>query len=279
MPKDQFITKASGERVFFDVEKLRHSLKKSGADNQTVDAIVNNVVGRLYEGISTKDIYTMAFTLLRDKHAASFAARYKLKNAIMELGPSGYPFEKYFSEILRYQGYSVQISQILQGRCVTHEIDVIARFDHGVFFIECKYHNGRGTLTDVKTPLYINSRFEDVKFMQEQLPENKNKQLKGWVVTNTHFSDDAIQYGRCVGLELVGWDYPKGNSLKEQIDRTGLHPITCLTTLTKNEKANLLDAKIVLCRELAEKPAALTAAGITKSRIHKITDEALQLCR
>lgn len=278
MKNQPVIVKASGARVLFEEDKLRRSLKKSGADGRIINAIVDSVYSHLYEGISTKEIYKMAYTLLRDKHKASFAARYKLKNAIMELGPSGYPFEKYVSEILKHQGYAVEVSVILQGRCVTHEIDVVASRDHSLNFIECKYHNNRGTLSDVKIPLYINSRFEDVKYVQQQLPENKDKKLSGWVVTNTHFSEDAIQYGKCCGLELIGWDYPSGKSLKDLIDVTGLHPITCLTTLTKNEKAELLDTKIVLCREIADKPELLRALGINKTRLGKISTEAKQLC-
>ena len=48
---------------------------------------------RLYPGITTKEIYRRAFSMLR-KASAHLAAEYKLKKAFQELGPSGYPFEK-----------------------------------------------------------------------------------------------------------------------------------------------------------------------------------------
>ncbi|QQS28171.1 MAG: ATPase [Sphingobacteriales bacterium] len=279
MLKNQIITKASGERTNFDVQKLKNSLRKSGADEQTIELIVDNIVSKLYENITTKEIYTLAFSMLRSTNQKPFAAKYKLKNAIMELGPSGYPFEKYFAEILKHQGYDADVSVMVNGLCVKHEIDILASFKNEIHFIECKYHNGRGVITDVKTSLYIKSRFEDVKNAQMNLKENKGKNMFGWVVTNTHFSDDAIKFGICSGLKLLGWNYPEGKSLKEHIDRTGLHPLTCLTTLTKTEKGELLDRKIVLCKEIAEDPNLLASIGISKVRIRKISEEATLLSK
>ncbi|HLR91356.1 MAG TPA: hypothetical protein VK040_10390 [Balneolaceae bacterium] len=82
--------------------------------------------------------------------------------------------------------------------------------------------------------------------------------MKGYnnVYTNTRFTSDAIQYGKCVGLLLTSWDYPRGNGLKDRIDKSGLHPLTALTTLTKAEKTKLLDEGIVLCKELHGNPVS-----------------------
>lgn len=277
MSTNQIITKASGEQTTFDVQKLRNSLAKSGADDETIDSIVASVSERLYERIPTKEIYAMAYSMLREIGKKPYAAKYKLKNALMELGPSGYPFELYFAELLKHQGYKVQVSVILNGLCVTHEIDVLASIKNELNFIECKYHNSRGVVTDVKTPLYIKSRFEDVRNAQMLLPENKGKVMNGWVVTNTHFSDDAIAFGTCSGLKLLGWNYPEGKSLREHIDRTGLHPITSFTTLSKAEKSDLLDLKVVLCKDIVENPTLLASINIPRHRIHKIMEEAKYL--
>ena len=45
----------------------------------------------------------------------------------MDLGPTGYPFEDYVAEILKTEGYQTQVRQVLEGNCVSHEIDVIAQ--------------------------------------------------------------------------------------------------------------------------------------------------------
>jgi hypothetical protein len=101
---------------------------------------------------------------------------------------------------------------------------------------------------------------------------------QGCVVTNTRFSDDALQYGTCAGLKLIGWDYPATGSLKDQIDALGLYPITCLTSLTKNEKQYLLDKKIVLCLELNDNPKLLERAGVKAARMETVLQETRQLC-
>ena len=259
------ITKASGEQVSFNADKLRHSLHRSGADENTISEIIREVQKNLYDNISTKKIYQLAFGLLK-KQSRHLAGKYKLKQAIMELGPSGFPFEKYLAEILKHQGYTVKVGEIVKGHCVNHEIDVIAEKGNHHFMIECKFRNLPGTNCDVKIPLYIQARFKDVEQQWKKIPGHETKSHQGWVVTNTKFTGDAIQYGLCAGLHLLGWDFPNGNSLREQIDASGLYPLTCLTTLTMHEKQLLLDKKIVLCKELCNKPPLLSIANIPAQR-------------
>lgn len=271
------ITKASGETVPFLPEKLQRSLLRAGASAEQAHSILKAIEDGLYPGITTKRIYQYAFNLLR-QHSKPLAARYKLKTAIMELGPSGFPFEKFIAAFLSLQGYQTITGKIVEGNCVKHEVDIIAEKEDYHLMIECKYHNRPGTVCDVKIPLYVHSRFKDVEASWMKLPEHKDKLRQGWVVTNTKFTIDAIQYGTCIGLHLLGWNYPHKSSLNEQIDRLSLYPLTCLTTLSKKEKQNLLEKNIVLCREIFEKPALLTQAGVSERRISNIVREAYDLC-
>ncbi|MGZ3864237.1 MAG: restriction endonuclease [Bacteroidia bacterium] len=273
-----FVTKASGEMVPFSSEKLMRSLLRSGADEGTAEKVLEEIEKRLFSGVSTKKIYHWAFSLLKEK-SKHLAGQYHLKQAIMELGPSGFPFEKFFSEILKRQGYQTVVGQIVKGQCVTHEIDVIAEKGKHHFMIECKYHNQPGIVSDVKIPLYIQARFKDVEASWVKLPGHEAKLHQAWVVTNTRFSDDAIQYGVCAGLKLIGWNYPNGDSLRSQIDRLGLYPITCITSLTKSEKQQLLTKRIVLCHEICEKESVLAEMGIKPARISVIMEEAHKLCQ
>lgn len=275
--KSLIITKASGENVPFSDQKLRTSLQRSGADSETIDEVIKEVEAQLYEGITTKKIYQMAFGILK-KSSRPVASKYKLKQAIMELGPSGYPFEKYVSEILKYQGFTVEVGKIVKGHCVNHEVDVIAEKEDQHFMIECKYHNQRGVICDVKIPLYIQARFKDVEKQWIELHGHESKFHQGWVVTNTRFSQDAMQYGVCAGLHLIGWDFPKKGSLREQIDASGLYPITSLTTLTKSEKQRLLNNKIVLCKEIYSNPQLLSDAGVSDNRISTVLKDIQILC-
>lgn len=271
------ITKASGVKVPFNKGKLKQSLLRSGASSEQAEEVVNEVMEMMVEDMSTRKIYNTAFRLLRNV-SRPMAARYKLKKAIMQLGPSGFPFEQFVAELLKYRGYKAQVGLIVKGHCVNHEVDVIAEKDEHHFMVECKFHNRQGYVCDVKIPLYIQSRFLDVEASWKQMAGHSEKFHQGWVVTNTRFSEDAAQYGRCMNMNLVGWDYPRNNGLKDWIDGSGLHPITCLTTLTQREKQQLLDRRIVLCKTMHHNYAVLQSIGIKQTRLQKIIDECSALC-
>ncbi|WP_242928452.1 ATPase [Pontibacter vulgaris] len=272
-----YIQKASGEKVPFSEVKLRKSLIKAGAGKKLANEIAHQIGKSLVPGSSTQQIYEEAFVLLANK-SQPVAGKYKLKAAIMELGPSGFPFERYIGAILKHQGFDVQVGQIILGHCVSHEIDVIALMGDRHFMIECKFHNRPGFRCDVKIPLYIQSRFLDIEKQWLLIPGHGTKFHQGWVVTNTRFTSDAIQYGTCAGLHLVGWNYPPKHSLNEMIDAAGLYPITCLTSLTKAEKDKLLESDIVLCQELCDNEKLLHKLGISPERIPTILKEGYELC-
>ncbi len=271
------IIKSSGEKVKFSLDKLRTSLKRTGADKQTVNQIIDKVRDELYQGISTKEIYNRAYALLKKKKS-HLASKYKLKKAIYELGPTGFPFERFISDILNYSGYKTEVGKILQGQCVTHEIDIIAQKNSETTVIECKFHNEEGLNCNVKIPLYINSRYNDVKAHWHASSKNKSTLTKGWVVTNTRFTEAAIQYGNCVNLYLLSWDYPKNDGLKDRIDRLGLYPITVSTLLTNREKQFLLSRDVVLCRTLIGDVFYLDHLGVSEIRKEKILNEIKLLC-
>ncbi|WP_178984194.1 ATP cone domain-containing protein [Winogradskyella helgolandensis] len=275
--EDIDIIKYSGEKVKFSLDKLRTSLKRTGADDAVVNPILDKVQDELYQNISTKEIYNRAFSLLK-KNKSHFASKYKLKKAIYELGPTGFPFERFVSAILKYSGYKTEVGKTLQGKCVSHEIDVIAHKNTESTVIECKFHSEQGLKCNVKIPLYINSRFQDVKANWNKNSKNKVLLTAGWVVTNTRFTKDALQYGKCCGLYLLSWDYPPDNGLKDRIDRLGLYPITVSTLLSQREKKFLLSRSVVLCRDLINDKFYLDHLGVSEMRKKKILSEISQLC-
>ena len=271
------IIRRSGEKAKFSLDKLRSSLKRTGADKNIIEQIINKVSDELYQGISTKEIYNRAFSLLK-KEKSYLASRYKLKKAIYELGPTGFPFEQFIGAILKYSGYKVEVGETLQGKCVSHEIDVVAHKNGDTTIIECKFHGDQGLKCNVKVPLYINSRYRDVKDHWNSNPKTDTHLTEGWVVTNTRFTEDAIVYGKCCGLYLLSWDYPKNDGLKDRIDRLGLYPITVSTLLTGREKQFLLNRNVVLCRELIGDHFYLDHLGISEKRKEKILNEVKMLC-
>lgn len=267
------ITKMSGEKAEFSMDKLRNSLKRSGVSHNLVEQIVGKVKEELYEGVSTKEIYNRAYAILKRKKPA-LASRYKLKKAIYELGPTGFPFEKFIAAIMRFSGHKTSTNVLLMGSCVHHEVDVVALKNNHKILIECKFHSEEGRKCNVKVPLYINSRFADIK----KFVGTDYLNGKGWLATNTRFTEDALKYGKCIGLYLLSWDYPKGDSLKERIDRLGLYPITVSSILSKREKQFLLCRDIVLCRQLLDDAFYLDHLGVSEVRKQRIFDQINELC-
>lgn len=271
------VIKHSGERAIFSIEKLKNSLRKSGAEEALVNEIANNVRDELYQGISTKEIYNRAFALLK-KRKKGYASKYKLKKAIYELGPTGFPFEKFVGAILFYSGYDVKTGQFLNGKCVTHEVDVVAHKNGQYIVAECKFHSDEGRNCNVKVPLYIHSRYRDI--LNNYGDDNKGeKPNEGWVVTNTRFTEDALTYGKCVGLYLLSWDFPKDNGIKDRIDRLGLYPVTVSTLLSQREKQFLLSRDVVLCKQLIDDQFYLDHLGVSEKRKARILEEINILCQ
>ena len=158
---------------------------------------------------------------------------------------------------MKFKNYSTEVGTIVQGHCVTHEIDIIALKEDRQLIIECKFHSDQRRYCDIKVPLYIHSRFKDVELKLKEKQPQSNKIYLGGLVTNTRFSSDALQYGNCMGMFMLSWDYPLNKSLKMLIDQSGLHPVTSLLELTRSEKEQLLAGGIVLCRDLVTKQKEL----------------------
>lgn len=272
------IKKRSGEIVNFERSKLLKSLINSGADKLAAEKIVQSIEGQVYDGISAAKIYKMAFKLLK-KQSNAHAARYNLKGAMQQLGPAGFLFEKYIARLFETEAYETRINLILEGKCVSHELDVIIKKDEKVEMIECKFHSRSETNSDVKVAMYILSRYNDLKNKQHVL-FGKNCFLSDcWLVTNNRFTVDAVQFGTCMGLKLLSWDYPQKNNLKTKIDNYKLYPITCLTTLSMAEKEELLSKDIILANDLLTNSQFLEKLGLSITRIGNVTREVSELCK
>ena len=278
------ITKSSGQSEAFSQRKLMRSLRRAGASEELSEEVWQALGPQVHSGMSSKQLEHQAFRLLKQlRH--SVAARYQLKRAIMELGPSGYPFERLMGALFAHQGYEVQVGQILKGHCVTHEVDVVARQDrhpdgHGhdhLVLVECKYRNTPGFKCDVKVPLYIQSRFEDIRGAARLSKE----QLGGWIATNARFTGDAIKYAECVGLKLLGWDHPESDSLSHWLDQSRLYPLTVLTSLSRIQKQALLAQNLILCQDILERPVALhkLPGGLAPGTENRILEECRALVK
>ena len=279
---DVWVIKSTGERERFSLNKLRRSLTRSGADDETIERIVEHIIPELHDGMKTSQIYKHAYSILK-KNKSPAAIRYSLRKAVLELGPSGFPFEKYVAEVLRGKGYTAQTGVILPGYCVDHEVDVLMEKDDRHIFAECKFHNQQGIKTDVKVALYVHARFMDLVKAHDEAHKRHEGEVKkvheGWLITNTKLTSDAIQYANCAGLNVIGWDYPEKGNLQDLILETGVHPLTFLSTLSQVEKNSLLEQGIVMCRELKSSPVALKSIGFSDDKIKEVVSEVDQVCQ
>lgn len=270
------ILKGDGTKESFDVEKLLGSLRRSGAPEELAKKIAYKVGGAVKDGMSTTAIYRSAFKLLhQEEHVV--AARYSMRRAIFDLGPTGFPFEQYIAEVMRAKGYKTSHGVMVQGRCTTHEVDVVMQKGDKTIGAELKFHNTPGFKTDVKTALYVRARYWDIQWGAEDRKEKAGID-EGWLVTNTKFTTNAIEYGECSGIKLLGWSYPNGAGLESLIRETGAYPVTILTTLSAAEKIRLLGAGITMCHMVMESGGALERAGIKGRKLSAVMSESAAVC-
>jgi len=272
------IVKHSGDIVEYNPEKLKTSLLKSGANSTLVASILKGIEEEVYEGMTTKQIYKLAFRNLK-KASNSHAARYNLRKAIQLLGPAGFFFEKFIARLFAADHFDTKINLTLQGHCVSHEIDVAVQKNNSIAMVECKFHTSQEATTDVKVPMYILSRFNDLRDKSHDVFSRNDLVSQCWIVTNNRFTGDAVTFANCSGLHLLSWDLPKDNNLRTKIDSNFLYPVTCLTTLSLVEKDKLLILDVILVKEIINNSQCLDKIGLSPNRIKNVLKEAADLCQ
>lgn len=250
------VLKADRSNEPFSEQKVLDSINRAHIPHSLRGQVLTHVKGKLYDGISTNEIYHHILEYLDTTPKPYIKTRYSLKEAIMQLGPTGYPFEDFISKLLQSEGYTTQVRQILRGRCVTHEIDVIAQKDGKKIMLEAKFHNSPGARSEIHVALYTQARFEDIRLT--------NHIDEAWLVTNTKTTIDANLYANCAGMRILSWDYPTGSGLRELIENSRLHPITMLTTLSSSQKMTLLENHAVLCKDIQTNPNILDNLYLSK---------------
>lgn len=266
----------AGEIVEFEISKLENSLRNSGAEESSVKKVLETVLPKCFEGITTGELYRMAFDELK-KISNSAAARYSLKKALLELGPAGFYFEQWIARVFQNIGYKTETGQLIKGHSVTHEADVIAKKDDKTYWVECKFRNAEDTKISVTTPMYVLSRIKDISNIQYNLFGTQTEFTDGWLITNTYFTKDSVAFGEYYGLRLLSWDFPVNKSIKNLVDQNALYPITCLTTLDGKQKQKLLENKCILVKELIDQPDLLKHLGFNKEKESEILNEAKEL--
>jgi hypothetical protein len=270
-----YVAKADGTRELFKVSKLKHSLNRAGASVSEIQSIIAEVEKTLYDGIQTQEIYRRAFELLRQSETV-IAARYSLRRALFNLGPTGFPFEDFLARLFAHEGYITKTRLTLKGKCAEHEIDVAAYNSTHSFVAEAKFHSHPGMKSDLQVALYSFARLHDLQNLKICSADVCG--IKEFmIVTNTKFTSAAEKYALCSGLKLLSWEFPKGNNLHDRIQRSGLYPITVLQTLSPSQKKVLIEKGVIVCADILKKPQLLRAVHISPKRTEAVLSEAVKL--
>lgn len=255
------IVKSSGELQSFSAKKLKQSIKRTGLKEKDCESITCQVQKKIHDGMSTRQIYKHAFTLIKKKSSLA-ATHYSLKKALLELGPTGYEFEYFVAKYFESIGFNTFVGITLQGEFITHEVDVVASKTNYQIYVECKFHNQMSKNNDIKIALYIKARWDDLKNGPD------GKYLNAYCVcTNTTFSRDAIKYAEGVGLQLLGINAPPEESFLDKIKKHKLFPITSLRRLKKIHCQELMRKKIILCKDLLNEKKTLSKIGMSPDEI------------
>lgn len=244
------IKKASGIVEEFSLHKLAKSLELSKVPDHLIKEISSEVQKSLGPIVDTQIIHQKTRDILEKRGLYDLSFDYDLRRAVMRLGPSGYPFEKYVSKILAMKGYDTKTNQIIRGKCISHEIDIVAHLGPSHYVVECKFHSFPGTKSDVQVALYTYARFLDIKEVLETDPIHQKENYQVWLITNTKITKDSIDYSQCQGMKLLSWTYPPDENLKTMILDTKLLPITSLTSISDKQQTALMGRNIITLTDL-----------------------------
>jgi hypothetical protein len=271
------VVKASGDIEEFNRRKFLRSIMRGGSSKAVARKVLDSIEPKLHEEVTTKEIYQLASTQL-SRYDPKASVAYDLKDSIMKLGPSGFPFEDFIGAVLSWMGYEVSVRNIAHGRCVRHEIDLIAVAKGKATMVECKYHNYKGVFTGLKEAMYTYARLLDIK--EGYAVDHVGAKIeKAMLVTNTKFSEDAITFSSCRDIELLGWHHPERNGLERIIDNGRLYPTTILHGLDAQETAALAKCGLIMVRDLVRFDLGDIAAktGIPRKRLGGLSSQARDL--
>lgn len=246
-----FVTNAAGEKEPFSFRKVYRSARRAGASSKFAEKIASIVAREAYSGIKTSDL-TRRIRELLHQEIPQAALRFNIKEAMRKLGPTGFPFEKYTAEILKSLGYQTKINQFLPGYCLdSYEIDFIAEKNKTVYVGECKYKHLFGDRVHYLYALANYARFLDIlKGKYFKTSQYRGYTVKTMMVTNTKFTSTTLNYARCIGIDLLGWNYPKNRGLEYYIDKEKLYPITILPSLRGYLRDIFIKEKIMLVKDV-----------------------------
>ena len=270
---DVLVTKANGYKQPFDRNKVVQTCLRMGASPQVADKVAGMVERRLYTGISTREILQLTFRFMR-KYKPTVKHLLDLRKGLSMMEPKP-EFETYIRTLLANSGYEVESNRILRGKCGEHEVDAIAKKDGVTYFVEVKHHYSYHTLTGLDESRIAQAILEDANDGY-LLGMSTLKIDRAMIVTNTRYSDHAIQYGSCKNILQIGWSSPHTLGLRDMVQNSALYPLSCLRGIKYETRMRLVNSGIVLVKQLLDADGSELArkAGLPKDVAFEVIGKA-----
>jgi hypothetical protein len=267
-----FVTKANGSKQLFDKQKIVQTCLRMGLNREVALEVAQQVEEKLYEGITTQEILQIVFALIH-KHKPAVKHLFDLKHGISLMEPKP-EFEVFVRVLLAHSGFQVKPNTILRGLCGEHEVDAIANKDGLTYFVEAKHHVNYHALTGLDESRIARAIIEDVADGYKR-GTTEVKIDRAMIVTNTRYSEHAIIYGRCRDILQVGWTSPEGFGLRDIVEKYKLYPLSCLRGVSTETRRRLVEAGIVLMKQLLEQDTRYIGRKIgSKETVSSIMEKA-----
>jgi hypothetical protein len=268
-----FVTKADGSKQPFDREKIVQTCQRMGANFEVASQIATKIETSIHEGISTKAILQKIFDLMREQNSAVKHV-FDLREGL-SLMVSKPEFEVFVRVLLLHGGFQVKPNAVLRGLCGEHEVDAIATKNGEVYIVEAKHHSTYHALTGLDESRIARAILED-------LTDGYAKGITDFkvdraiIVTNTRYSEHALQYGSCRGILQIGWDSPEGLGIREIVGKYRLYPLSCLRGVSTETRLRLVESGIVLIKQLLEQDSRYLERklGLSRSKVTFLMEKA-----
>ncbi|MDO8551342.1 MAG: restriction endonuclease [bacterium] len=223
-----FVTKYDGSREHYDQGKVVNSLLRSGIKKNELTMVLSNVEAKLYDGITTRELYEIVNQCLFGLSSPIVLSAYRLRENLSKM--DSLVFEQFVKKILEKEGYICQWNVIVKGECIEHQIDVVAKKQDSLYLVEVKRHQNYHRDCGLGTVIELWARLDDIQKGYKKGINDFNFS-KAWLFSNTKFSEHALTYATAKGIKLTGWRYGSdGKGLEEMIQNAGINEVNRLVS-------------------------------------------------
>jgi hypothetical protein len=243
-----------------------------GANKSDAEDIADKIERRIYNGIPTTKVLQMIFQFMR-KYKPYAHRLFDLRKGLILMN-SKPEFEMFVQVLLRQMGFEVSGNHVLKGKCVNHEVDAVAVKNAVTYLVEAKHHLNYHHFTGLDESRIARAVLEDVTEAYK-VGMSDLKIDRAMIVTNTKYSEHAMQYGTCRNILQIGWSTPKSINLRDIIRENNLYPLSCVKDLKTETRTKLVNSGVILIKQLIDEDAITLAenTGLPKEILTRIKEK------